>query len=377
MKRYVLPDGKPDFCGLHSDILHGKAGKKVIWQPRIDCWYDDRIFKYGKLHGKYEGMNRTQLYRELGCSSRLYEYNNCLDRFDIEPVTRRSEQLSQLHTRHYIETPAGMLTYVISRNDSNGGSYNSEWLVKSEKDIRTLIWLENNTGWRFNRENWDKNNTLYNGLGLPSLFLQRINIQHAIIDAFGYERTVDWLYDDPKIMEEFFEASENSVMRSIDALTDSPFEWINFGDNIHGRLITNEWFEKYILPAYRSRCEKLRNAGKFTYAHWDGDCAPILKYAKECGLDGIEAITPAPQGDVTISEIKDALGDTVFLVDGIPAILFDELYPIWRLEETVRELISLFAGRLILGISDEMSSTGDIERIRFVGNIVDEYNASV
>jgi hypothetical protein len=43
----------------------------------------------------------------------------------------------------------------------------------------------------------------------------------------------------------------------------------------------------------------------------------------------------------------------------------------------VHKLIDLFAPNLILGISDEISSTGDIERIRLVGRIVDEYNASL
>ena len=38
-------------------------------------------------------------------------------------------------------------------------------------------------------------------------------------------------------------------------------------------------------------------------------------------------------------------------------------------------LIELFAPKLVLGISDEISSTGDLERVRIVGAIVDEYNA--
>jgi len=45
------------------------------------------------------------------------------------------------------------------------------------------------------------------------------------------------------------------------------------------------------------------------------------------------------------------------------------------LEEYTHRLIDLFAPRLVLGISDEISSTGDIERVRVVGRIVDEYNA--
>ena len=56
-----------------------------------------------------------------------------------------------------------------------------------------------------------------------------------------------------------------------------------------------------------------------------------------------------------------------FLCDGIQ---FDEIFPEEVLVECVHKLIDLFAPNLILGISDEISSTGDIERIRLVGRIV-------
>ena len=165
-------------------------------------------------------------------------------------------------------------------------------------------------------------------------------------------------------------------MRMIEVIKDCPLEWINFGDNVHGGVVSPRLFEKYIQPAYLRRNEALHKAGKFTFAHWDGDCKPLLKYARACGLDGIEAITPVPQGDVTIDEIKEALGEEVFLVDGIPAILFDEIYSEQTLLDTVQELIEKFAPRLILGISDEMSSTGNIERIKLVRDYVDAYNAT-
>jgi len=91
----------------------------------------------------------------------------------------------------------------------------------------------------------------------------------------------------------------------------------------------------------------------------------------------IEAITPKPQGDVTVKEIKDALGDDLFLIDGIAAVLFDDIYPEEELVAQVHELLDLFGSKIILGISDEISSTGDIERIKLVGEIVDSYNSKI
>ena len=42
---------KRDFLSLNRDIIRGKAGKKVLFQPRIECWYHDRIFRDGTLSG--------------------------------------------------------------------------------------------------------------------------------------------------------------------------------------------------------------------------------------------------------------------------------------------------------------------------------------
>ena len=64
----------------------------------------------------------------------------------------------------------------------------------------------------------------------------------------------------------------------------------------------------------------------------------------------------------------------MFLLDGIPAIYFDKEFSEETLVACVHQILDLFAPNLILGISDEISSTGDIERIRLVGKIVDEYN---
>ena len=96
--------------------------------------------------------------------------------------------------------------------------------------------------------------------------------------------------------------------------------------------------------------------------------------ATKCGLDGIEAMTPFPQGDVSVEEIRDAVGDKLVVLDGIAAILFNETYPVSMLVEQVEKLIEYFAGRLILGISDEMPSQGKIERVELVRDLVNQYN---
>jgi hypothetical protein len=171
----------------------------------------------------------------------------------------------------------------------------------------------------------------------------------------------------------YFRALDESHDRLIDVINASPVEIINFGDNLHSGTLSRGLFCRYVLPAHQRRCERLHAAGKFVHTQWDGDTRSLLPFARETGLDGIEAITPQPQGDVTLEEIKAALGNRMFLLDGIPAVYFDAEYPASAPEECARRLIELFAPRLVLGISDEISSHGDIERIREVNRIVAEY----
>ena len=162
----------------------------------------------------------------------------------------------------------------------------------------------------------------------------------------------------------------------VSSIVSPTIEVINFGDNVHAGTLPPEYFVKYVLGVYQRRSELLHAAGKFVHVHWDGNVRPLLPYARDTGLDGIEAITPQPQGDVTLEETKSALGD-MWLLDGIPAIYFDHTFDEKTLTDCAKKVIDLFAPNLILGISDEISSHGDIERIRIVGRIVDDYNASL
>jgi len=190
----------------------------------------------------------------------------------------------------------------------------------------------------------------------------------------GIEKGIYALYDWPDQINTFFEKLEENHDRLIDIINQSPIEIINFGENIHAGTMSPAIFSKYHLPACQKRCDKLHAAGKFVCSHWDGDTRALLKFAKETGLDGIEAITPKPQGDVSLYEIKEALGEEMFLLDGLPAIYFDDTYSEEVLLECAQNIIDLFAPRLVLGISDEISSTGDIERIRLIDELVDDYN---
>jgi len=365
-----------DLDRFHRDVVRGEAGGRIIWQPRIGCWLTDKQFAGEPLPEPYQGMSLPEIYRSLGCSARIYEFNACFRSHEDPRVHVTRRDLNATDFEVLIETPAGKQRAVYRRSKNNPGIRAVKWPVSSEEEMRVAIWRTERRTWSWDQETFERVRSEWQGLGAPTMFMPRTTVQRLYIDDMGVEEAIYALIDYPSTCEAYFEAMKISDERLIDVINASPLEIINFGDNVHSGTLSPDLFRKYVLPVYQWKCEKLHAAGKFVHAHWDGDCKPLLPFAQETGLDGIEAITPVPQGDVTLEETKEALGD-MFLVDGIPAILFEHTFSEQELIECTRQCIDLFAPNLILGISDEISSGGDIERIRLVGEIVDSYNASL
>jgi hypothetical protein len=365
-----------NWAQLHKDVVFGRTDGPILWQPRIGCWYDDKEFAGEPLPAPYTGMTLNAIYRALGVSNRLYDrYNPCFRRVEHPAVKITKRELNQTDTQTAIKTPVGDQVMVSRRSPNSPRAIRLKWEVESKQELKVATWREENATWLWDQERFDQSQREAGDLGAPTMYMPRMNVQSLYIDKMGVEKGVFALYDWPDTTEAYFRALEHSHDRLIDVINASAIDIINFGENVHAGTLSPKLFEKYHLPACQRRCEKLHAAGKFVSAHWDGDCQPLLKYASETGLDGIEAITPKPQGDVTIDEIKEALGDEMLLLDGIPAIYFDEMFSVDTLVECVHKLIDMFAPKLVLGISDELSSTGDIERIRIVSDIVQEYNS--
>ena len=363
------------FAELHRQVVFGQSGGRIIWQPRIGCWVTDKQFAGEEFPPPFTGMGYFDLYRELDCSARLYEYNACFKRVEHPSVYTTQRELSETDTEITIHTPAGSQVAVHRKTMSNWHVITVKWEVSTEEELKVAVWREENTTWAWDQAKYDELQATVGDLGAPTMFMPRMNVQSLYIEKMGSQNGIYAIYDWPDTVDAYFRALEESHDRLMDVINASPVDIINYGENVHAGTLSPKLFRKYHLPACQRRSEKLHAAGKFVCSHWDGDVKALLPYVHETGLDGIEAITPYPQGDVTLEETKAALGDDIFLLDGIPAIYFDETFSVETLVACTHRLIELFAPKLVLGISDEISSTGDLERVRIVGQIVDEYNA--
>lgn len=366
-----------DLHQLNLDVAHGRSNGLIIWQPRILCWFTDKAFSNQPLPERYQGMSEPQIYRDLGCSNRVYNYGDCFREEEPSSVVRKEEDLDIIHLRSTITTPVGELTAVYRRSRNTWYRKRVKQWIETSEDMIVATWILDNSAWFYDPEVYHRIHQEWGDIGAPCMCIPRVSVENLYLDMMNIEKAVFALFEWGAVIDDYFRALHENHMRLIEVVNHSPIDMICYGDNLHASTLSPKLYEKYVLPAYWERSDRLHEAGKFIYAHWDGDVGPLLPYAQTSGLDGIEAITPVPQGDVTLEKTKEALGDDIVLLDGIPALYFDSCYPEEELIACTERVVELFAPKLVLGISDEIASNGDLERVRIVGKWVDDYNAAV
>ena len=365
-----------DLTQLSLDVPFGRAGGKIIWEPRIGAWFEDRQppYNFFPTPERYQGVSCPGLYRALGCAQRVYDFGFAIRNIEDPRVRTETIMLSPSEYEIVTHTPVGTQTERRRISPYSRHHKPQKWPVETVEDLRVAAWRERHRTWAWDQARYDQECAEWKGLGAINYCIPRTTVAKLYIEEMGVVNTIYALMDWPAACEEYFDALDESQSKLIDLLCNCPIMRMNFGDNLHSATTSPDIFAKYILPVYQRRSEKLRRAGKFVFSHWDGNCKGLLDFARDTGLNGIEAVTPIPQGDVTLEETKAALGDMV-LLDGIPAVFFDTCFSEQTLTDCAKKVIDLFAPNLILGISDELSATGDIERIRLVTRIVDDYNA--
>jgi len=348
-------------------VFQGEDPGGVVWQPRLEFWYRVNQ-RRGTLPRHLRDMDLLEVYDY--CQASLRYFGNALRvhhrRVDIEEQREGEKDL-----RRTWRTPVGELTEVIRYDEWGLSAYNTEYKLKRAEDFRILKYILRHEEWSWDQKAYEAELAQVGVRGAPQFYFRRSPLQGLFIEHMGFESTIYMLHDRPDVIADYADAAMEADEHLFEVLCASPVPILNFGENIDAHMDPPPIFRDHLLPHYRRRTEQLHHAGKFVHIHIDGAVRPLLPYLQDCAWDGIEALTPLPQGDVTLEAMKEAVGDRV-LLDGIPAVYFLSTYPLETLISCARRAVELFHPRLILGISDEIPPDGDIERVRLVGELVQD-----
>ena len=351
--------------------FEGKKVDRIVWQPRIDHWYDANK-NLGTLPRKYRGKELLEIYDDLRASPRTYRFFTptikVIQGKNVEMKVREDEE--KIVTTYV--TPTGKLREVQTRTVHGAATYPTEYLVKGVEDFRTLEYILENQEFEFDTQLYDEVSRMIGDRSEPIINLPWASIQRLTVDWMGLKNTVLSLWKHPKETSDVVQAIQDNDSRRIDFIKKTPFKFVNFADNIDQDLVSPPMFEKYMLPWYKEKTRDLHEVGKICISHWDGNIKRLLCYVKDTGIDSLECVPPLPMGNVTLEELHEAMGEMV-LFDGLPANHFLDMVSEQELEDFTKQILKLFSPRIILGISDQLPPNGDIEKVRMVSEIVEQF----
>lgn len=354
-------------------VFEGTGKDRVPWNIRLEFWYLVNKAK-GTLPPKYLGLSILDVCRKWGASWRSYS-GYFVDSFvevtyggDVRFDIREKDKV----TVTLIKTPVGTLRQASVRDESGFSSRITEYPIKGLEDFKPLGYILENVKVRFDPETYERMKRNLEGNGLLSYFFPRTPLQALMISYAGVERTIKLLFRHPSEVEGFMEVIERSNDKFYEVIGSSPVKILNLGENIDVRITSPKLFKKYCLPYYQKRSSYLHKKGKFVHIHIDGWAKPLLPFLKETGLDGVEALTVKPVGDMTLEDIKKTLSDEIILIDGIPFIYFlPDIVNLKKFDGFIEKIISMFPNNLVLGISDELPPPADESRVERVSRIID------
>jgi hypothetical protein len=356
---------------LNLRVFSGDPLDHVFFQPRLEPWYDWQC-RFGHMPDEYRDMGLMGFYDALGLSMRYVDYYTggpSPVRRTFTPDVVMHERFTETEGSRVYETPFGDLV------ERHRFTVDETWRevgfpVKDREGLRALRWLFERMRYSFSSESFDQGRALLGDRGEPQFYVPKSPYQALAQQWMKLEDLVYALVDCPAEVE--------ATMAVIDASYDELYEQIiasgrvriiNFGENTHDQLFSPRYFERYLVPFFEKRSGQLRDAGIYTHVHIDGYFRSLLPYLKDLPFDGYEALTPVPQGDVSLGELSEHIGNKV-LLDGVPAVLFLPTYSRETLMRTVEKVVALFHPRLVLGVSDEVPQAAPaeeaIERVRMV-----------
>lgn len=356
---------RSNYEDMNLAIFKGLDPGGVLWQPRLEYWYETNK-RRGTLPSHMVEFSLLDLYDYCHASIRYFVKPLKQQYKTVEVVERWLDNKSK---EKIFRTPFGELREVYHYDEIRLTSYPSEFRIKLEEDFKIQEYILSDEQWYWDQEEYDTAIENIEGRGAPQFYFRRSPVQGLFIENLGFEKTIYLMKDNPDILEQYKEAASAADDAMYKVICDSPVSILNFGENIDAHMVSPPIWEKHLLPYYRIRNQQLKEAGKFTHIHVDGAMKPLIEVISNSPFDGIEACTPLPQGDVTIEEIKQAVGNRV-LLDGIPAIYFLPIFPLKEVINFVWQLVDGFQPRLVLGVSDELPPDADIERVKIVGEML-------
>jgi hypothetical protein len=275
-----------------------------------------------------------------------------------------------------IETPKGTLRECWTYIPQSFTDAPTEHLIKSEADLPAYAYMHENTRYE---PDYDFANTRLKQIGEMGIMLCYLPkspfMQMVALDA-GIMAVTMMFMNDQALLENTLAIARKSHDKAAEISLASPAEVLMIPENISSEVVGPKFFESYMKDYQTYWAGQIKAAGKYSYVHLDGTLKGLLRQECQTGINVIEAMTPAPVGDLAIGDwAKYAQGTKAILWGGVPGIYFTEHVGDDEFDRHTIEVINVMKQfpRYVLGVADQVPPDGLERRVIRVGELVEKY----
>ncbi|MBI2941846.1 MAG: hypothetical protein HYY04_15555 [Chloroflexi bacterium] len=241
------------------------------------------------------------------------------------------ESVGDLTTERW-ETPLGVLTYraqlVTWQVSPEGGieartTFPIEYTIKSVEEMRAYRYVVEHTVYGVDRAAVAARRALVGDDGVVTVSVPASPLSNLARRLMGSEVLAYLSTDYPREFADLVDAMDTRYLEACEVVADSDIDGTNNYDDTSTRILSKKLFAEVEVPYLRRCAEALRARGKFYIHHSCGHMRAFLDDFARAGVDGWDALTAPPDGDVTVAEARRVLGPEIVLMPIVPQTILD------------------------------------------------------
>jgi hypothetical protein len=356
-------------------VLNGQRPDRVPWFGDLDYWATALIGRGEKPKDFKKSDAYIEWHRDLGVGYYLqgdFPYRAITDSCKVREWTEGNLR------RRAIETPCGNLSETWTWLPESFAEAPTEHLVKSAADLRAYRYFHEDTRYEADYTFPERRLKQVGDQGVVLCYLPKSPLMQMVALDAGVTTVFEAFADAGDEFRKTIEVVRRSHDQAAALAVDCGAELLMIPENLSSECVGKTFYEMFMRDYEETWARRIREAGKFSCIHLDGTMKGLLRETCSTSLTFIEALTPAPAGDLEIENWAAASGNSrTVLWGGIPGVFFTELVTDEEFDSHVRRVLNVMrsAPRYVLGVADQVPPDGLERRVRRVAELVEVHGA--
>ena len=234
-----------------------------------------------------------------------------------------------------------------------------EYLIKSPNDYRIMKRALQDVRFTPTNKYFDESEKALGDSGITighfgqfeDVGYRRTPFQVIQIDFAGLEQfSINIAMELPELMD-LLEQMNEQLLEAFRCAVKTRASDIKLWENLSIETIGPDLFRKYHVPLYDKITKILDGSGKRLQVHYDGKLQLIADDIGRLDFDGIDSLTPPPEGDMSVKQARQRWPEKFFWMH--PSLSLDSL-PDAEVENYILQMVREAKSRFCLQLSEEV-----------------------